>query len=372
MSNYFQSEDDLFIHVLLKNNCVCILKSFTTDWIPSKWDLDSLSFDTSGQTVSVKVGSPYKGGYVPKESDCSFEEWDLGKFIEFLKSYSSDSKFYYAGYAHFINLNKTEQNFRTFNWKWAGLSDQDSSNTTLWAGSKDSFTPCHKDSYGCNLHAQLIGSKEWLLWPPQFDLGPSRLPYEESSIFSNADVLERQYTDAAIRIVAHPGDVVFIPKHWWHLARNLDTSVSINTWIDLPCDSLDRLKESIVRLLVCGVKNNESSHKWKNPGEELSTFKENVSLLEQSLSSLNYKNVPLTEIKCPKSYNIIRKQSDGNIDIEKVPCKELSEACIAESENGSQMCESVVDSLLNCIVTNENTMNGIMNSLLKCQSKNNL
>lgn len=30
-----------------------------------------------------------------------------------------------------------------------------------------------------------------------------------------------------------PGDVLYVPKNWWHLVENLETSISINTWVEL-------------------------------------------------------------------------------------------------------------------------------------------
>ena len=30
-----------------------------------------------------------------------------------------------------------------------------------------------------------------------------------------------------------PGDVLYVPKHWWHYVICVDTAVSVNSWIEL-------------------------------------------------------------------------------------------------------------------------------------------
>ena len=75
-------------------------------------------------------------------------------------------------------------------WSVFGFPGRDGTQSTLWVGSRGACTPCHYDTYGCNLVAQLSGKKKWTLFSPEDSakLYPSRLPYEESSVFSSINV----------------------------------------------------------------------------------------------------------------------------------------------------------------------------------------
>ena len=33
-----------------------------------------------------------------------------------------------------------------------------------------------------------------------------------------------------LECVLHPGDILYIPKRWWHHVTSLDTAVSVNVW----------------------------------------------------------------------------------------------------------------------------------------------
>ena len=103
-----------------------------------------------------------------------------------------------------------------FSWEKFGLSGRDGADSTLWMGTRGAHTPCHQvsvihhsvrgtgahlissqDSYGCNLVCQLVGAKQWTLFPPSASplLSPTRVPYEESSVYSRVNMvsLERNY-----------------------------------------------------------------------------------------------------------------------------------------------------------------------------------
>jgi oxalate decarboxylase/phosphoglucose isomerase-like protein (cupin superfamily) len=34
-------------------------------------------------------------------------------------------------------------------------------------------------------------------------------------------------------VTLKPGDVLFVPNHWWHYVENIGVAVSINSWIPL-------------------------------------------------------------------------------------------------------------------------------------------
>jgi len=52
-------------------------------------------------------------------------------------------------------------------------------------------------------------------------------------------------------VVLEAGDILFIPHLWWHFVENLETSISINTWIDLGgIDDMERIKEGVTRVVA--------------------------------------------------------------------------------------------------------------------------
>lgn len=64
-----------------------------------------------------------------------------------------------------------------------GFSDFED-DVSFWIGSKNSHTPCHQDSYGINIVVQVFGRKSWFLFPPNAKLKTTRVPYEESSVYT--------------------------------------------------------------------------------------------------------------------------------------------------------------------------------------------
>eukprot|EP00041_Stephanoeca_diplocostata_P013714 m.242272 g.242272 ORF g.242272 m.242272 type:complete len:594 (-) comp19440_c0_seq1:267-2048(-) len=131
--------------------------------------------------------------------------------------------------------------------------------TNFWFGTEDAVTQCHYDSYGCNFVTQIHGRKRWIMFPPSESskLYPTRMPYEESSVFSDVnierpDAQRHPLFRSAIgyEAILEPGDVLFVPRHWWHHVTCLSTSISVNRWLPHPSDDLARSHEALVRVLL--------------------------------------------------------------------------------------------------------------------------
>ena len=81
-------------------------------------------------------------------------------------------------------------------WGKFGFPDRNGTESTIWIGSTGAYTPCHQDTYGFNLVTQIYGRKRWFLFSPnETDLMyPTRVPYEESSVFSEVNILRPDLT----------------------------------------------------------------------------------------------------------------------------------------------------------------------------------
>nr|QNJ44855.1 sHSP28 [Agasicles hygrophila] len=139
------------------------------------------------------------------------------------------------------------------------------------------------DCYGFNLIHQIYGKKMWLLFPPEENLMPTRVPYEESSVYSRLNFFSpkienfKGLSSKCRKVELSPGDVLFVPHKWWHFVENLNTSIAINVWLPSVHDDKERLKESIVQYTVKQI-------------TDLSTEKTKKIILNPNMDKLLLKN----------------------------------------------------------------------------------
>ncbi|XP_073161203.1 HSPB1-associated protein 1 isoform X2 [Lepidochelys kempii] len=166
--------------------------------------------------------------------------------------------------------------------------------------------------------------KRWHLFPPGNTtfLYPTRIPYEESSIFSKVNIVNPdlkhcpQFKKAQAHVVTlNPGQVLFVPRHWWHYVESIDPiTVSINSWIELDADHKARVEEAVTRTLVCAIKSAENPSRvdaWLNPTEVEATSHEiNLQYLNGAMSAyLEYQKVTVSEDRDPSTHDTEKEAS---------------------------------------------------------------
>lgn len=53
-----------------------------------------------------------------------------------------------------------------------------------------------------------------------------------------------------------PGQVLFVPRHWWHYVENVDSAISINTWIPLVSHFICNVRKRKIFPLVFVIRKN--------------------------------------------------------------------------------------------------------------------
>ncbi|XP_058439480.1 HSPB1-associated protein 1 isoform X4 [Marmota monax] len=233
------------------------------DWPARHWTAKHLSEILHGKQIRFRMGMKSTDTVPQFETACSYVEATLEEFLTWNCDQSNDSgpfkdydhsKFWaYADYKYFVSLfeDKTDI-FQDVIWSDFGFPGRNGQESTLWIGSSGAHTPCHLDSYGCNLVFQVQGRKRWHLFPPEDTpfLYPTRIPYEESSVFSKINVVNP--------------DLKRFPQ--FQKARRHTVTLSPRQ----EEDHLARVEEAITRMLVCALKTAEDPHNtraWLNPTE---------------------------------------------------------------------------------------------------------
>ncbi|XP_031833603.2 HSPB1 associated protein 1 isoform X1 [Nomia melanderi] len=236
-------------------------------WKLLDWNLSQLVEKFGDIKLPFRIGCNAKTKGPQWEVNCPVISMTLSEFIKHINCNEDNKEWYYFDYKYMHEWFKDKPEIiDSVNWKRFGF-EKTGFDSTLWIGSKGAHTNCHQDSYGCNLIAQIHGRKEWLLFPPSSSdvLHVTRVPYEESTVYSKYnffcpteedEINILKMKDKAKVIILEPGDVLFVPAGWWHYVESLEFSVSVNTWLPIVTDSVSRVKEALVKLIVARIGKN--------------------------------------------------------------------------------------------------------------------
>lgn len=209
-----------------------------------------------------------------------FREHESITVQDFTKAKQKDSEFWYS--YSYKGLNEIPELARSgIDFAFLGFPNI-IDNIFFWLSSKGGHTPCHYDSYSCNIVVQVYGVKKWLLFPPEADLSVTRVPYEESSIYC----YENFYSPSKLKaeelsklncrkVELRPGDILIVPRNWWHYVETLETALSINFWLPLECDRTAQIDECIVKFIIESVflkSDNEDKDNFLNPNQVPTIF----------------------------------------------------------------------------------------------------
>lgn len=108
--------------------------------------------------------------------------------------------------------------------------------TNIWFGGDKCKSPLHYD-VSHNLFSQVMGEKRVLLASPAQSefvypaYGASSDRQSRVDVFNPDETEFPRYKDADYaEVVVKPGDMLFIPKGWWHAVETLTLSISVNFW----------------------------------------------------------------------------------------------------------------------------------------------
>nr|XP_020661600.1 HSPB1-associated protein 1 isoform X1 [Pogona vitticeps] len=297
--------------ILMSLKTPAIFCNMASDWPGLQWNASYLAKLLGGKKILFRIGKKDMNKAPLFETECSYTEATLEEFLAWSGRQPSRSSgpfcdydvcqyWTYADYKYIARLFEDKpEHFQDIMWSDFGFPGRNGKESTLWIGSSGANTPCHLDSYGCNLVLQVQGRKRWHLFPPEDSsfLYPTRIPYEESSVFSRVNVVNPdlknfpQFKKAEAHIVTlAPGQVLFVPRHWWHFVECIDPiTVSINSWIELDADHEARVEEAVTRTLICAIKSAEhpgAPHSWLNPTEvEVTSHETNLQYLSGAVSA---------------------------------------------------------------------------------------
>ncbi|CAF0759195.1 unnamed protein product [Didymodactylos carnosus] len=318
------------------------------------WTPEHIAVLLKKKKLPFRLGKRIIDSGIQFEKDCHHIQATVEDFIQWnnnndqilvdnneFSNYSNKDYFAYADYMHFRELFADDDSFlKLIDWSQIGLR-RNSIDSTLWIGSQGAYTPCHFDTYGINFVLQVFGRKRWLLFSPKTAISKmqTRIPYEESSVYANINFVStnRQIFESikdvdTIEIILKPGDVLFIPKHWWHFVYSLDkTTISLNTWLEQPDDSVERTKEMISRYLISSIMTAHMYEptQWLNHNEILTDNFTNLTILSNLLQQQQQQERDENDIHdpveppikrcCVENVQIMPAHHIGQISLEEKP-----------------------------------------------------
>lgn len=229
-------------HAVIAQRRPVLVHGLIEDW-PARagWIPPRLVERHGDMMVRALMDLPGNGVLFPKDQSCYERTLPFAEFLATMLTASPAAPCYLA-------YQRPEEIFPPADYDCDALlgAHNTAPDTRVWIGSAGTRSLLHSDLKD-NVFCQLYGEKSVVLAP--WADSPAVYPFPDNIVNSQVDLAspDLEKFPRLRRIVlyagtAGPGDVLFIPRGWWHDIRSRTPSVSLNHWFGEPLGSRDYLR----------------------------------------------------------------------------------------------------------------------------------
>lgn len=233
--NKISSTQNSSINNMIQSSRMPIVVNGLMDTWPCSlhWTPEHLSTVHGQKQVSALVDLPTQGVFFKKDQAKYKKTLRFSTFIEKMLHTPIDKPCYLAYERASHLFDEKDYDFATL----LGSLNREP-DTRVWIGSAGTRSMLHSDLKD-NLFCQIWGEKKVILIPWSDSL--AAYPCLNNIVNSRIDLADvnikrfpRLKDITLYSVTMKPGDMLFIPKGWWHDIRSQTASISINHWFGLP------------------------------------------------------------------------------------------------------------------------------------------
>lgn len=153
---------------MITSDCPMVFKHAVDDWQSLQWTPEYLCNCLGDQLLDCKI-SIIQHEEFQWEPDCLHLKIRMRHYVEWLVGEADLNNplrlFDKTKYSCYIDYKYMKDMFKdlphlleSISWDMFGLTEHGGEESTIWIGSCGTYTPCHQDTYGFNLVAQIQGN----------------------------------------------------------------------------------------------------------------------------------------------------------------------------------------------------------------------
>uniref|UniRef100_A0A1B6DNQ4 Cupin-like domain-containing protein n=1 Tax=Clastoptera arizonana TaxID=38151 RepID=A0A1B6DNQ4_9HEMI len=133
-----------------------VIHGFYKSWDIVNWSLQKWSQELGEQKLKFRVGLKMCQKTPQWESTCKSKYSTFEEFIRKADEIKDEWVYFDYKYVH-EHFSQDSPILQGISWTDLGFEGKGGKDSTIWIGSEGANTPCHMDTYGCNIVAQVYG-----------------------------------------------------------------------------------------------------------------------------------------------------------------------------------------------------------------------